>query len=30
MTEVVLDLKTWGNSLGVRLSSAIARAAKRN
>ena len=30
MTEVVLDLKTWGNSLGVRLPAAIARAAKRN
>jgi antitoxin MazE len=28
MTEVVLDLKTWGNSLGVRLPAAIARAAK--
>ncbi|MEB3335992.1 MAG: AbrB/MazE/SpoVT family DNA-binding domain-containing protein [Leptolyngbyaceae bacterium] len=27
MTEVVLDLKTWGNSLGVRLPAAIARAA---
>lgn len=28
MTEVVLDLKTWGNSLGVRLPAVIARAAK--
>ena len=28
MTEVVLDLKTWGNSLGLRLPAAIARAAK--
>lgn len=27
MTEVVLDLKTWGNSLGVRLPAAIAREA---
>jgi antitoxin MazE len=26
--EVVLDIKTWGNSLGVRLPAAIARAAK--
>ena len=27
MTEVVLDIKTWGNNLGVRLPAAIARAA---
>ena len=27
MTEVVLDIKNWGNNLGVRLPSAIARAA---
>ena len=27
MTEVILDIKTWGNSLGVRLPAAIARAA---
>jgi len=25
MTEVTLDIKRWGNSLGVRLPSAIAR-----
>lgn len=28
MTEAVLDIKHWGNSLGVRLPSAVARAAK--
>ena len=28
MTEVILDLKAWGNNLGVRLPAAIARAAK--
>lgn len=27
MTEVVLDIKQWGNNLGVRLPAAIARAA---
>ncbi|MFN9670055.1 MAG: AbrB/MazE/SpoVT family DNA-binding domain-containing protein [Pseudanabaena sp.] len=27
MTEVILDIKTWGNRLGVRLPAAIARAA---
>jgi antitoxin MazE len=27
MTEVILDIKTWGNNLGVRLPAAIARAA---
>jgi antitoxin MazE len=27
MTEVVLDIKQWGNSLGVRLPAALARAA---
>ena len=27
MTEVILDIKTWGNNLGVRLPVAIARAA---
>ena len=28
MTETVLDIKKWGNSLGVRLPVAIARAAR--
>jgi len=28
MTEVTLDIKHWGNSLGVRLPAAVARAAK--
>ncbi|MDY0223158.1 MAG: AbrB/MazE/SpoVT family DNA-binding domain-containing protein [Desulfobacterium sp.] len=28
MTEIVLDIKKWGNSLGVRLPVAIARAAR--
>lgn len=28
MTEATLDIKHWGNSLGVRLPSAIAKAAK--
>ncbi len=28
MTEAVLDIKKWGNSLGVRLPAAIARAAR--
>ena len=28
MTEVVLDIKQWGNNLGVRLPAAIARAAQ--
>ena len=27
MTETVLDIKNWGNNLGVRLPAAIARAA---
>lgn len=27
MTETVLDIKHWGNNLGVRLPAAIARAA---
>ena len=27
MTEAVLDIKHWGNSLGVRLPAAVARAA---
>lgn len=27
MTAVVLDIKNWGNNLGVRLPAAIARAA---
>jgi antitoxin MazE len=27
MTEVILDIKTWGNNLGVRLPAAIAREA---
>jgi len=28
MTEAVLDIKRWGNNLGVRLPAAVARAAK--
>lgn len=28
MTEAVLDIKQWGNSLGVRLPAAIARQAR--
>ncbi len=28
MTETVLDIKNWGNNLGVRLPAAIARAAQ--
>jgi antitoxin MazE len=28
MTETVLNIKKWGNSLGVRLPAAIARAAR--
>lgn len=28
MAEVVLDIKRWGNNLGVRLPAAVARAAK--
>ncbi len=28
MAETVLDIKKWGNSLGVRLPAAIARAAR--
>ncbi len=27
MTEAVLDIKNWGNNLGVRLPAAVARAA---
>ncbi|OQW79833.1 MAG: PbsX family transcriptional regulator [Proteobacteria bacterium ST_bin11] len=27
MTEAILDIKQWGNSLGVRLPAAIAKAA---
>jgi antitoxin MazE len=27
MTEITLDIKHWGNSLGVRLPASIARAA---
>jgi antitoxin MazE len=27
MTEAILDIKQWGNNLGVRLPAAIARAA---
>jgi antitoxin MazE len=27
MSEAVLDIKQWGNSLGVRLPAAVARAA---
>ncbi|THF65480.1 AbrB/MazE/SpoVT family DNA-binding domain-containing protein [Pseudothauera nasutitermitis] len=27
MTETVLDIKHWGNNLGVRLPAAVARAA---
>ena len=27
MSEVLLDIKHWGNSLGVRLPAAVARAA---
>jgi len=28
VTEIFLDIKAWGNSLGVRLPSAVATAAK--
>lgn len=28
MTEAVLEIKHWGNSLGVRLPAAVARAAE--
>lgn len=28
MTEAVLDIKPWGNNLGVRLPAAVARAAR--
>jgi antitoxin MazE len=28
MTEAILDIKPWGNNLGVRLPATIARAAK--
>jgi antitoxin MazE len=28
MTEAVLDIKHWGNSLGVRLPAAVAREAR--
>lgn len=30
MTEVLLDIKYWGNSLGVRLPAKVARAAHLN
>ena len=28
MTEAILDIKPWGNSLGVRLPASVARAAR--
>ena len=28
MSEAVLDIKAWGNNLGVRIPAAVARAAK--
>ena len=28
MSEAMLEIKTWGNSLGVRIPSAVARAAR--
>jgi len=28
MTEAILDIKQWGNNLGVRLPAAVARAAR--
>ena len=28
MSEAVLDIKLWGNNLGVRIPTAVARAAK--
>ncbi len=28
MTEAILDIKAWGNSLGMRLPAAVARAAR--
>ena len=28
MTEAILDIKQWGNNLGVRLPAAVAREAK--
>lgn len=28
MSEAVLDIKAWGNNLGVRLPAAVAKAAK--
>ena len=28
MTEAVLDIKPWGNNLGVRLPASVARAAR--
>ena len=28
MTEAVLDIKAWGNNLGVRIPAAVAREAK--
>ncbi len=28
MTEAILDIKAWGNNLGVRLPAAVAKAAK--
>ena len=29
MTEAILDIKLWGNNLGVRLPASVARAARR-
>ena len=28
MTEAVLDIKSWGNNLGVRIPAAVAKAAR--
>ena len=28
MTEAILDIKAWGNNLGVRLPASVARAAR--
>ena len=28
MTEAILDIKAWGNNLGVRLPAAVAKAAR--
>jgi antitoxin MazE len=30
MPEAILDIKRWGNNLGVRLPAAVARAARLN